>query len=813
MKVLYSAAYKNTKRFAFVALLLIMNGTFLWGQQPQQQPGTTTVPIPAGPGPVPPPVSQDQLQKIIEQKQQQEAQNQQEQQTQKQEQEKADSESPDTEEKDKNKKYASGVDDPNRLPIFGNNVFANNNSDFAPNTNRPTPINYIVGPGDALQIDITGNSVVSWNLNVAADGSILLPGMGKLYVGGSTIENATEAIKGRLNANNFAIGRGSNLSVGLSNIRTMRITVMGEVRNPGTYNVSSLTTAFNALYLSGGISDNGSFRNIEIIRDNQLLERIDLYDYLLRGDLSSNITLKDDDVIRVPEYKTRVSIKGEVKRSAYFEMMPGESLSELVRFAGGFTDMAYTSMVKVTQVTDKQYRVKDISFKDFDNYTPLKGDQFEVGKIIERFENRITLNGAVFRPGQFELESNPTLRTLIQNAEGLKEEAYPERGYITRMNPDNSMAVIPFFVKGVADGTSEDIPLQREDVITIPSIFDIAEAFSVNIRGSVRNPGSFPFNADMTVEDLILQAGGFIDGANMQRVEIARRIKNSDKKLKNARLAEIITVDVDPQLKLSESKLKLQPYDVVSVYQLPGFMKPQIVKIEGEVMRPGYFAMTRKDERLSDLIKRVDGLTDFAYLKGATFERKDYIETGTDAKIAELKKDQMQEGQIEAADGVNTDLQLNSLVKRNNFVGIDFEYALKHPGSNQDLILMDGDVINIPRQLQTVKISGEVNWPTTAVYRPGLNAKDYIMEYSGGFKEDAQRKNVNVILANGQTKATKRYLFHRQYPQVAPGAEIFVPYKRKIPREPMSAQAWVGLGSSLASLAAIVFGIISISKK
>lgn len=805
MNMLNNAIYRSIKYFATLVLLIAISNTSTWAQQP-----TTQQQIPNPSGPVPPPVTKDQVQKIIEQ-QKQGSEVKQEDQGHKNTDAVNDQEQPEDEE-DKSRKYASGTEDPDQLPVFGNNIFANNSSDFAPNTNRPTPLNYILGPGDALQIDVTGNSVVSWNLNISADGSILLPGMGKLYIGGSTIENATAAIKGRLNANNFAVDRGTNVSVTLSNIRTMRITVMGEVRNPGTYNVSSLTTAFNALYLSGGISENGSFRNIEIIRDNQLMERIDIYDYLLRGDLSSNITLKDDDVIRVPEYKTRVSITGEIKRPAYFEMMPGESLSELVRFAGGFTDMAYTSMLKVTQVTDKQYRVKDISFKDFDNYTPLKGDQFEVGKIIERFENRITLNGAVFRPGQFELESNATLRTLIANAEGLKEEAYPERGYITRMNPDNSMAVIPFFVKGIVDGTSEDIALQREDVVTIPSIFDIAESYAVSIRGSVRNPGSFPFNADMTVEDLILQAGGFIDGANMQRVEIARRIRNSDKKLKNARLAEIITIDIDPQLKLSESKLKLQPYDVISIYQLPGFMKSQIVKVEGEVMRPGYFAMTRKDERLSDLIKRVDGLTDFAYLKGATFKREEYNETSTDKQISDLKIQQMQQGQMEATGNDSAGLKLNSLVKRNNFVGIDFEYALKHPGSSQDLILMDGDIINIPRELQTVKISGEVNWPTTAIYRPGMNAKDYILEYSGGFKEDAQKKNVNVILANGQTKATRKYLFHKKYPEVEPGAEIFVPYKKKVVREPMSAQAWIGLGSSLASLAAIVFGIISISK-
>jgi protein involved in polysaccharide export with SLBB domain len=713
---------------------------------------------------------------------------------------------------DKTKKKQAVGDDAGRLPIFGNDVFANNFS-TSTSANRPTPVNYVLGPGDRLSIDVTGNSVVSWDLAISPEGAILLPGMGRLYIGGSTIENATEAIKGRLRQHNFAIGRGTDVAVTLSNIRSIRVSIIGQVRRPGNYSVSSLTTVFNALYESGGISSNGSFRNIELIRDNQLYATIDVYDYLLRGDLSSNYLLKDDDVIRVPEYKTRVSIEGQVKRSAYFEMKPGESLSELIRFAGGFTDQAYTNLIKITQVTDKQYRVKNVGVEDFDNYIPLKGDQFFVSPILDRFENRIVIKGAVFRPGAFELESSPTLKTLIERADGLKEDAYPERGYITRLNEDNSMSVIPFFVKGVMDGTSPDIALQREDIVTIPSIFELAESFGVSIRGAVRSPGDFAYNAGMTVEDLIVLANGFTDGANMQRIEISRRVRDSDRRKKDAKLAEIITIDVDPQLRLSESKFKLEPYDIVSVYMMPGFVKPQIVRIEGEVMRPGFYTMIRKDERLSDLIKRVDGFTEFAYLKGATYQRGDYVETRTDKRIAQLKREQMAQEQLEATDGKTSRLDLNSQVERNNFVAIDFEYAIKHPGSSQDLILMDGDIINIPRELQTVKISGEVLWPTTAVYRPGMTAKDYILEYSGGFAESASKKNVNVILASGQTKATRSYLFSRKYPAVEPGAEIFVPYKpKKKEREPMPAQAWIGLGTSMASLAAIIFGIINVSK-
>ncbi len=806
--------------FLCIALLQQLSAHAQQPATPQPIPSGTPAPTTPNPLPttVPNNLTPEQVKQLVDQqnnnKQNTDAPGKEQKEEAKADEETAKDEEQDTEaeDPDKTRKRQASADDAGGLPIFGNDVFANNFSSST-SANRPTPVNYVLGPGDQLSIDVTGNSVVSWDLGIGAEGAIMLPGMGKLYVGGSTIENATEAIKGRLRQHNFAIGRGTDVSVTLSNIRTIRVSILGQVRKPGNYSLSSVTTVFNALYESGGISYNGSFRNIELIRDNQLFATIDVYDYLLRGDLSSNVTLKDDDVIRVPEYKTRVSMEGNVKRQAFFEMMPGESLSELIRFAGGFTDQAYTSIIKVTQVTDKQYRVKDVGFQDFDNYIPLKGDQFVVSRILDRFENRVVINGAVFRPGAFELESNPTLKTLITNADGLKEDAYPERGYITRLNDDNSMAVIPFFVKGIVDGTDEDIVLQREDVVTIPSAFDIAESFGVSIRGAVREPGSFAYNVGMTVEDLVLRARGFTDGANMQRIEIARRVRDSDRRKKDAKLAEIITIDVDPQLRLAESKFKLEPYDIVSVYMMPGFVKAQVVRIEGEVMRPGFYTMLNKEERLSDLIKRVDGFTDFAYLKGATFQRGDYVETRTDRKIARVKREQMAQEQLQATDGQTGKLDLSSQLERNNFVGIDFEYALKHPGSSQDLILMDGDIINIPRELQTVKISGEVLWPTTAVFRPGMTAKDYILEYSGGFTEDARKKNVNVILASGQTKATRSYLFSKKYPEVEPGAEIFVPYKpRKKEREPMPAQAWIGLGTSMASLAAIIFGIVSVNK-
>lgn len=693
------------------------------------------------------------------------------------------------------------------LPIFGNEIFNGSGSDFGPNTNRPTPENYVLGPGDKLAIDVTGNSVVSWSLTVNPDGSILIPAIGKLYVGGKTIENATESIKNKLRANRYAVDQGTNVSVTLTNIRSIRITVMGEVKSPGDKIVSSLTTVFNALYESGGITRNGTYRGIKVIRNNEQIAQIDMYDYLLRGDMSSNIALKDGDIIQVPEYRVRVSIEGEVKRPAYYEVLPGESVKDVINFAGGFTDYAYKFSIKAVQLTERQQRLKDIEQSDFDRYIPLKGDQYIVSRILEKYENRVSIVGAVYRPGDFELTDGLTLKELITKADGLKEDAYVERGYITRLKDDNSSEVIPFYVKAILDGTQEDILLKREDVVSISSIFDFSDAYTVKITGKVRAPGTFAYFNGMTVQDLILRGGGFADGANMMEVEIARRVKDSDRKTKDAKLSDIIKVIIDKQLKVADSKFKLEPFDAVSVFALPGYVKPQMVTIEGEVMTPGTYAMRSKDDRISDLIARANGFTAYAYLNGASLKRGDYTETPSEAEKQELKLHQFAEKQLEASDGKSL-INLDNPTKRNNFVDIDLAHILKNPRSRKDLILLDGDVISVPRELQTVKVSGEVYSPTTTVFTPGQNLNEYVLR-GGGFTESALKKGAYVVYANGANKGTRHFLFFKNYPNIEPGAEIFIP-KRKPQKEKDGAavaQTWVGLTSGLASIAAIIFAI------
>jgi len=692
----------------------------------------------------------------------------------------------------------------NGLPVFGMDYFNGSRPDFAPDVNRPTPVNYVVGPGDQLVINVYGNSVVDWNLTVTPDGYILLPGMGKVYVGGKTIEQATVMIKDRLRAHNYAVGNGTDVAVSLANIRSIKVFINGEVQNPGTYTLSSLSTVFTALYKCGGPNLNGSLRAIKVYRDNTLLARVDAYDFIFHGDKAGDVLLRDGDIIQVPTYQVRVSIKGEIKRPAYYEMMPGESLKDLILFAGGFTSDAYTAQIKAIQLTGEQKRMKDIDASGFESFVPLKGDQYIVDKVLDRFENRVSISGSVFRPGDYELTDGLTLYDLIKKANGLKEDAYAERGYITRLNPDNTTRIIPFNVKEAASGSAEAIPLQREDIVTIPSLFDLRESYTVNIRGKVRNPGTFPYSDNMTVEDLILSAGGFAEGANTDRVIIARRVKDSDRRTKDAKLAEVIEMNIDPHLSISGKKHKLDPFDIVSVYSLPGYVKPGFVQIEGEVMFPGNYPITRKDERISDLIKEAGGFTAYAYLDGASLKRPNTFDTKGEQEKARLKREQFaQNQQAITGDSVLARQVLIDSAIDNSYVGINLSNIMKHPGKYYDLYLQDGDLITVPGLQQTVKVSGAVLSPISMVYSD-RGFIDYIHR-SGGFASNALRRKAYVVYANGSQAGTKNFLFFRSYPPIKPGAEIFVPEKQ--PREPMSFQGWVGIGTSLASLAAIIFAI------
>ncbi|MEO7212711.1 SLBB domain-containing protein [Mucilaginibacter sp.] len=695
--------------------------------------------------------------------------------------------------------------------IFGANLFRNSNITFEPNLKIATPVNYILGPEDQLNINVYGASLVNWKLDVSPEGNINIPGVGILNVSGKTIEQATASIKSKLAANNYAVGRGTNVQVSLGNIRSIKVILVGEVVKPGTYTLPSLATVFNALYSAGGPNDNGSFRQIEIIRNNRIIRRLDVYDFLVKGDQKDNIALQDQDIIRVPTYRTRVELVGEVKNPALFEVVAGESLQDVLRFAGSFTDQAFTARIKVSQINDQQRRIGDVVEADYKNYIPLRGDKFTVERILDRYENRVVIGGAVFRPGEYELQKGLTLSQLIKNAAGLKEDAFTARGSITRLKPDNTTELISFDVNGILNKTTPDILLQREDVVSISSIFDLRDEYRVTIKGEVRSQGEFAYAENMSVEDLIVKAGGFTEGASAKRIEVARRVNDSDPNSKTSSLAQVFNVDVDGQLKNGDASFKLKPFDIVSIYSLPGYEKQSTIKIEGEVLYPGYYTIKQKNERISDVIARAGGLTAFADADGGTLKRDNFAilginKNGIDTNAVE--KERLE--RLSRLKQTNKDSTANDTPQlRNNFVGIDLKEILEKPGSNIDLRLEDNDIIRVPKQQQLVRVNGEVLYPSAVVYSKGKSFNDYVLN-AGGYSSRASKKGSYVVYPNGTVRGTSKFLFFNLHPSVKPGSEIYV--TKKPEHRGLSAPEVIGITTGLASLGAIILGIINLSK-
>lgn len=694
--------------------------------------------------------------------------------------------------------------------IFGADLFKGKNNSFEPNLKLATPVNYIIGPDDQLNINVYGNSSVNWKLDVSPEGNINIPGIGVINVSGKTIENATSLIKSKLAANNYAIGRGTNVQVTLGNIRSIKVIMVGQLEKPGTYTLSSLATVFNALVVAGGPSETGSLRQIDVIRNNKVIRHLDVYDFLVKGNQKDNIALQDQDIVRVPTYRTRVEMAGQIKIPALFEVLPGESLQTILNYAGGFTDSAYTARIKVSQISDQQRKLTDVVEADYKNYVPLRGDKYFIQTVLNRFENRVTINGAVFRPGEYELQNGLTLSQLIANAAGLKEDAFTERGTITRLKPDNSTEIIAFSVKDVLNKVG-DLTLQREDAVNISSIFDLRDKYRITINGSVRNPGTFAFGENMKVEDLILKAGGFAEGATANRIEVARRINNADPNSKSSKVAQVFSVNVDNQLRLGSINFVLMPFDIVSVYTLPGYEKQRTVKIEGEVLYPGSYTIQTKNEKISDLVNRAGGLTASADVEGGSLKRENIAILGIDkskadtAAIALERTERLNRLKRAYKDSTNNE----NTQPRNNYVGIDLKEILKTPGSKIDLLLEDGDVLRVPKQQQIVRVNGEVLYPSAVVYSKSKSFKAYVLN-AGGFSPTASKKGAYVVYPNGTVKGTKKLFFFNNHPRVKAGSEIFVPLKSKSTANTIA--TILGFTSGLASLGAIILGLISVIK-
>jgi protein involved in polysaccharide export with SLBB domain len=722
----------------------------------------------------------------------------------------------------------------NLIPkIFGAELFKNNDITFEPNLRMATPKSYIIGPDDQLLIDLTGDNEANYKLQVSPEGTIRLQYVGLISVGGLSIEQATSKIRSAMSKTYTGLRSGrTNVSITIGNIRSIKITLLGEVVKPGSYTLSSLSTVFNALNASGGPNENGSFRKIQVIRNNRIISTIDVYDFLLKGIQTGNVRLQDQDVINIPVYQTRVEMSGEVKRPALYEVLNTESLEDVINFAGGFSNKAYTAKIKVLQNTNKERRITDVTADNFAKYNPLNGDKYVVEAILDRFANRVEIKGAVFRPGQYELENGLTLKQLILKADGLKEDAFLNRGYISRLNTDNTLALISFDVDKVLKGTEQDIPLRREDKVTISSIFDLRDEYKVDIKGEVRFPGTFDYGEGMNLQALIQMAGGFKEGATPNRIEVARRIKNGDANSLSAKTADIVNINISRDLKLEDSTFVLQPFDIVSIRSAEGYQVQKQVKVEGEVLYPGIYTITNKDERISDIIKRAGGLTVLSFAEGASLKRpgpdqveeRDSIDrfgniikprsTTTASKTAkEKQKLEMQKLanlkrlQASGDNSVTDTAQLvqESKILGSDLVGIDLVNILKKPRSRYDLLVEDGDVISVPKQLQTIKVTGEVLRPINIVYNRNRGMKDYI-NGAGGFTYNANKKGAYIQYANGSVDANRKFLFFNNYPKVKPGAEIFIP--KRAPREKLGVAGVVGITSALATVAAVLISVL-----
>jgi len=585
--------------------------------------------------------------------------------------------------------------------IFGFSMFNNKKFTFEPSLNIPTPQNYQLGPDDEIVIDIWGASQQTYKLKISPEGTILISNIGPILISGMTIEEATGKIKKDL-SNIYAGLRGSSantfIKVSLASVKSIKVNILGDVYKPGTYTISSLSTAFNGLYAAGGPALNGSLRNVKVVREGKNIAELDFYDYLLKGEQKNNIRLQDQDVVFISPYANRVEIKGEIKRPAFYDLKNSESLKTLIAFAGGPTGKAYTQRFRVFRKTGRENKVFDIPVNLADTLKLSNGDEVVVDSVINRFENRIEIKGAIYRPGVFSLDSGLTLKQLIVKADGLRGDAFKNRISIYRTSDDLSMEVIPVDLLELMKNSSKDVVLQREDLVVVPSIFDLKEEYTVQITGEIGKPGIYSFVANSSVEDLIVRAGGLRESASLAKIEIARRVKNNLANTSSDQVAEIFQFPISKDLKISDlaSKFILQPFDQVFVRLSPGYEIQKLIKIEGEVAFPGSYVITSKREKISDMIARAGGLTNEAYIKGARLVRKLPID----------KKQRLEA--LQAISSYSHDSHDSIRIVKLAYVdettiGVDLEKILYQPGSSYDFLLQKDDSIYIPKELQTVR--------------------------------------------------------------------------------------------------------------
>ncbi|WP_119845272.1 SLBB domain-containing protein [Reichenbachiella sp. MSK19-1] len=692
------------------------------------------------------------------------------------------------------------------LSIFGQSFFENSSLSFETGLNMPTPANYVIGPGDEVIIDIWGASEKTYQIVVSPEGAIRIPNLGPIYITGLTMDKAKAKIVSRLKRIYSTIGRSSNADVTLGQTRSINVHVIGQVKKPGTFTLSSFGTAFNALYSAGGPSKDGSLRQVEVYRAKELISTLDAYEFMIRG-TGENITLQDQDVIIVRPYISRVKFTGEVKNPAVYELTKGETFEDLLFYSGGLTNMAYQGVVSLRRI-DKNFKtVRSLEIDKAGEFELYNGDEIEVGKITNEFINRVTIEGPVMNPGEYQLEEGMTLLTLIELADGVRGDTFMERGVIIRQNEDFSLANISFNPRKLLRG-EESVVLQSNDVIKLQSIYDLRERYNLIIEGEVQKPGEFAYIDGMKVKDLIFLAGGFKESAAKSFVEVARRINPDSTTDKNSS-AEIFNFPISENLDISEkdSKFELEPFDLVVIRKSPFYIKQETVEIEGEVEFPGKYVIERKDERISSILKRAGGVSDYSYVKGATLIRKSeyYKKNASDLGYANDAIRVRKQDLIEIFKRDTLFSNESAVFKQEEAIGIELDKIMSNPGSKYDLILKKGDIISIPRQLQTVRVRGSVLYPSNIRYNKGSGFKKYVGA-AGGFDQQAKKSKSYVIYANGSADRTSSFLWIKNYPKVEPGSEIVIPQKPE--KHPLSAQAWVALASSVATLALVVTQII-----
>ena len=687
--------------------------------------------------------------------------------------------------------------------VFGRNIFNTRNLTFEPSVNLATPSNYRLGPGDEVIIDIWGASQNTIRQQISPEGTINISKIGPVNLSGMTVSAANDYLKAALNkiynGLNNTTDPTSDIRLTLGNIRTIQINVMGEVVQPGTYALSSFSTVFHALYRAGGVSDIGSLRNVQLVRNGKNIATIDVYEFIMKGNTQDDIRLQEGDVVIVPAYDVLVKISGKVKRPMRFEMKKGESLSTLITYAGGFDADAYTRSLRVVRQNGEEYEVNTVKDMDYSIYKMRNGDVVTAEAILNRFTNKLEIRGAVYRPGIYQLSGKlNTIRELVNEAQGLTGDAFLNRAVLYRQREDLTSEVVPVDIRSIMDGTSPNLALMKNDILYIPSIHDLEDRGNVTVHGEVAHPDSYPYADNMTLEDLIIQAGGLREAASTVRIDVSRRIKNPRSTADNDTIGQMYSFSLKDGFVIDgQPGFILQPYDQVYVRRSPGYQVQQNVAIEGEILFGGNYAMTSREERLSDLVNKAGGPTSYAYLRGAKLTRvANASEKKRMSDVVRLMQRQLGEAMIDS---------LGIRVEDTFTVGIDLEKALSNPKGNADLVLREGDVISIPKNTNTVTINGAVMVPNTVSYMQGKDV-DYYLNQAGGYSDNAKKSKKFIVYMNGQVTKVKG----SGTKQIEPGCEIIVPSKAK---KKGNIANILGYATSFSSLGLMVASIANLIKK